>query len=125
MAGNGLPAPSPRVLQMKSASLCLAVFHRHFSSAIPHCAYFAIDLRLDPLMREARLGLLALSAKALHLRRPVAIFLTRRKNSRSYSASQQWVRAGPAGHILECPQKRVNEDQLFTRRLEPQVPDLA
>ena len=74
---------------------------------------------LNPLMREARLGLLALSAKALHLRRPVGIFLTRRKNSRSYSASQQWIRAGPAGHILECPQKRVNEDEdeLFTRRL--------
>jgi hypothetical protein len=59
-------------------------------------------------MREARLGLLALSAKALHLYRPAAIFLTRRKNSRSYGASH-----GHAGHILERPQKQFNEDQLF------------
>src|ERR1700738_3885890 len=77
---------------------------------------FASDLRLEPTDAGGALGLVGLSAKALHLRRPVGIFLTHRRNSRSYSASHQWVRAGHAGHILECAQKRVNEDQLFTRR---------
>src|SRR6266478_437441 len=100
-------------------------FHHHFSSAIAHVPILQVTCALNPLMREARLGLLALSAKTLHLRRPVGIFLTRRKNSRSYGASHQWVRAGHAGHILECPQKRVNEDQLFTRRLDPQCSIMA
>src|SRR5258708_29395392 len=108
-AGKGLPVPSPRVLQMKSPSLSFWLFSSSLLLCDPSCAYLQVTCALNPLMRDARLGLLALSAKALHLRRPVGIFLTRTKNSRSYSASRHWVRAGPAGHILVCPPKRVND----------------
>jgi len=68
---------------------------------------------------------LAVSAKTLHLRRPVGIFLTRRKNSRSSRCvppvGQGWARRAH----LRVPQKRVNEDQLFTRRLDPQCSIMA
>src|SRR6267154_2240394 len=124
-AGNGLPAPSPRVPQMKSPSLCFWPFSSSLLLCDPSCSYFASDLRLEPSDAGGTLGLVGAKRESAALRRPVGIFLTRRRNCRSYSASQQWVRAGSAGHILECPQKRVNEGELFTRRLEPQCPIMA
>src|SRR6266436_7247435 len=40
-AGKGSPAPSPRVLQMKSSSLCFWLFSSSLFLCDPSCAYFA------------------------------------------------------------------------------------
>src|SRR5258707_2769513 len=42
LAGNGLPAPSPRVLQMKSPSLCFWLFSSSLLLCDPSCPFFAV-----------------------------------------------------------------------------------
>src|ERR1700693_4884121 len=56
-AGKGSPTPSPRVLQMKSPSLCFWLFSSSLLLCDPFCAYFASDLRLEPSDAGGALGL--------------------------------------------------------------------
>src|SRR5258707_10902175 len=56
-AGKGSPAPSPRMLQMKSPSLCSWLFSSSLLLCDPLCAYFASDLRLEPCDAGGALGL--------------------------------------------------------------------
>src|SRR5712672_2887331 len=110
-AGKGLPAPSPRVLQMKSPSLTFWLFSSSLLLCDPSWAYFASDLRLEPSDAGGALGLVGAKRESAAFT-PTSWYLLDPQKEFSLIRCVPPVGQGfgSAGHILECPQKRVNED---------------
>src|SRR5260370_1384365 len=137
-AGKGLPAPSPRVLQMKSPSLCFWLFSSSLLLCDPSCAYFASDLRLEPSDAGGALGLVGAKRESTAFtvrdpRKPTdfrvvldASWTLNARSERRFPNVRTWVRfPSPAPslcfHLLEDQVEGLSVSRIDTYCVNPTV----